>query len=161
MAATPDLIDLSSIDLDARIAGPEELKALLAQRGTFEMLNGVIQRDTDSGVIVGYKDIRADDWWAPDHIPERALFPGVLMIEAAAQLCSYDYKLHQPDNADKFLGFGGANSTRFRGTVEPEGRMYFVAKVNRIRRSLFSYFAQGFYNDKRVFESEILGVILE
>jgi 3-hydroxymyristoyl/3-hydroxydecanoyl-(acyl carrier protein) dehydratase len=161
MAATPDLIDLSSIDLDARIAGPIELKASLAQRGTFEMLNGVIHRDPENGIIVGYKEIRKDDWWAPDHIPERALFPGVLMIESAAQLCSFDYKLREPENAHKFLGFGGANSTRFRGTVEPDGIMYFAAKVHRIRRSLFTYHSQGFYNGKRVFESEIMGVILE
>jgi 3-hydroxyacyl-[acyl-carrier-protein] dehydratase len=152
-------IDLDSLDLDARIAGPEELKASLAQRGTFEMLNGVIHRDAEEGLIVGYKDIRADDWWAPDHIPGRPLFPGVLMIESAAQLCSYDFDQRQPDN-DSFIGFGGVNKTRFRGTVEPEGRLYFISKLNRVRRSMFMYFAQAVYNDKLVFETEILGAIV-
>ena len=159
MASKP-LLDLDTIDLEARIAGPAELLPMLAQRGTFEMLNGVILRDVENEIIVGYKDIRADDWWAKDHIPGRPLFPGVLMIETAAQLSSYDYKMRTPDNAHVFLGFAGANETRFRGTVEPEGRMYFVAKVNRVRKSMFRYYTQGFYNGKLVFECEIMGVIL-
>ena len=158
--ATQPLIDLSTLDLDQVIAGPSELLSKLAQRGTFEMLGGVIHRDEDEGLIVGFKDIRGDDWWATDHIPGRPLFPGALMIEAAAQLCSYDYLLRDVADPERFIGFGGLNNTRFRGTVEPEGRMYFVGKVHRIRRSLFAYFAQGYYQDKLVFESEILGVVL-
>jgi 3-hydroxyacyl-[acyl-carrier-protein] dehydratase len=154
------LIDLTSLDLEARIAGREELRSLLAQRGTFEMLDGVIYRDPAEGVIVGYKDIRSDDWWAADHIPGRPLFPGALMIEAAAQLCSFDYKLRLTELSNAFVGFGGVNQTRFRGTVEPEGRIYFTGKSNRIRSSMFSYFAQGEYNGKLVFETEIIGVIL-
>lgn len=159
MASKP-LLDLDTIDLEARIAGPAELLPMLAQRGTFEMLNGVILRDIENEIIVGYKDIRSDDWWAKDHIPGRPLFPGVLMIETAAQLSSYDYKMRTPENAHVFLGFAGANGTRFRGTVEPEGRMYFIAKVHRVRKSMFCYFTQGFYNGKLVFECEIMGVIL-
>ena len=158
MASSP-LLDLDTIDLDACIAGPEELRKSLAQRGTFFMLDGVIHRDVDAGLVVGFKDIKADDWWAPDHIPGRPLFPGVLMIESAAQLCSYDFDLRQPQN-DSFVGFGGVNQTRFRGTVEPEGRLYFTGKLNRVRRSMFMYFAQAQFNGKLVFETEILGVTL-
>lgn len=158
--ATQPLLDLSTIDLEEVIAGPEQLLSKLSQRGTFEMLDGVNLRDEEQGVIVGFKEIRGDDWWAADHIPGRPLFPGALMIEAAAQLCSYDYLLRDVADPDRFIGFGGLNGTRFRGTVEPDGRMHFVGKVNRIRRSLFSYFAQGFFDGKLVFETEVLGVVL-
>lgn len=158
MASTP-FVDLSTLDLERIIADPEELKAHLAQRGTFEMLSGVIHRDVEQGTIVGYKDIRSDDWWAPDHIPGRPLFPGVLMIESAAQLCSFDFDMREPDN-DKFVGFGGVNKTRFRGTVEPDGRLYFIGKLNRVRRSMFMYFAQAIYNGKLVFETEIIGAVV-
>ncbi|MFT7487390.1 MAG: 3-hydroxymyristoyl/3-hydroxydecanoyl-(acyl carrier protein) dehydratase, partial [Candidatus Paceibacteria bacterium] len=115
--ATPLLFDLSTIDLEACIGGPEELRAMLAQRGTFEMLDGVIHRDVENEIIVGFKDISKDAWWAADHIPERPLFPGALMIEAGAQLSSYDYKVRTPENATKFLGFAGVNNARFRGVV--------------------------------------------
>ena len=103
MPSTP-FVDLATLDLERPLAGPDELKANLAQRGTFEMLNGVLYRDEEEGLIVGFKDIRADDWWASDHIPGRPLFPGVLMIEAAAQLCSYDYKMRGVCDGSSFVG---------------------------------------------------------
>jgi len=159
MPAKP-LYDLASIDCDADTVTREERLACLSQRGSFEMLTGIAHRDIEAGIIVGYKDIRGDDWWAADHIPGRPLFPGALMIEAAAQLCSYDYYHHELGDPDKFVGFGGVNQTRFRGTVEPEGRLYLIGKVNRIRKSMFTYFAQGFYRDRLVFETEIIGVVL-
>jgi len=158
MAAAP-LLDLSTIDLEQRIFGPEELRASLAQRGTFEMLNGIIHRDVEAGLIVGYKVIRADDWWAADHIPGRPLFPGVLMIEAAAQLCSFDFDQRNP-MGDAFVGFAGVGKTRFRGTVEPEGSLYFVGKLERLRSSMFTYAAQGFYAGKLVLETEVTGTVI-
>lgn len=160
MPAKP-LFDLSSIDLTRIIATPDELKKKLAQRGTFEMLDGAIWRDPEEGIIVGFKEIRADDWWASDHIPERPLFPGALMIETAAQLCSFDYSTRCEDEVgERFIGFAGLNGTRFRGTVEPEGRMYFIGKANRVRSTMFSYLAQGFYRDALVFETEVIGIAL-
>ncbi len=159
MATTP-LIDLATLDLEQVIYGRDDLLAKLSQRGTFEMLGGIIHRDQEQGIIVGYKDIRGDDWWAADHIPGRPLFPGAMMIEASAQLCTFDYLLLSNADPSVFIGFGGVDKTRFRGTVEPEGRMYFVGKVNRIRRSLFTYNAQGYYRGKLVFESEIMGVVI-
>lgn len=159
MASTP-LFDLSTIDLEAApIAGPDELKSKLKQRGTFEMLDGVLFRDTDLQVIVGYKDIKADDWWTQDHIPGRPIFPGALMIESGAQLCSYDYLVNMGDIGERFLGFGGLNNTRFRGIVEPGVRMYFIGKVHRVRNSMFTYFMQGIVDDKIVFEAEVIGVM--
>ncbi|MCB9905875.1 MAG: hypothetical protein H6831_15860 [Planctomycetes bacterium] len=158
MASTP-LFDLSRIDLTAPpIAGPDQLKSLLRQRGTFEMLDGVLHQDAEEQIIVGYKDIRADDWWTQDHIPGRPIFPGALMIETGAQLCSYDYLCRMGDTGERFLGFGGLNNTRFRGVVEPGVRMYFVGKVNRMRSTMFTYFTQGIVEDKIVFEAEVIGV---
>jgi 3-hydroxyacyl-[acyl-carrier-protein] dehydratase len=80
------------------------------------------------------------------------------MIESAAQLCSYDYLTRHHKGEDVFLGFGGTNETRFRGLVQPPGRMVFVGEARRVRRSLFTYYAQGFLNGALVFESEILGI---
>ena len=53
-----------------------------------EHLNGVNYYD-HNGKIVGYKDVREDEFWVEGHIPGRPLLPGVIMIEAAAQLASF------------------------------------------------------------------------
>jgi len=110
---------------------------------------------------VGYKDIREDDWWAADHIPGRPLLPGALMVEAAAQLSTYDYLRHRGKVKEgEFVGFGGLDKVRFRGTVTPPSRLYLAISLKRARRQMFVYEAQGFVDGKLIFEAEVIGIIV-
>ncbi len=159
MPATP-LIDFETLDLSRVIAGRDELRRVLKQRGTFELLDGILHVAPEGKLIVGYKDIRADDWWSNDHIPGRPIFPGALMIEAAAQLCSYAFSTHAPGMENAFIGFGGLDGTRFRGVVSPPSRMVFVGRLKRFRTRMFTYETQGFVERGLVFESEVIGVVV-
>jgi len=158
------LVDLESLDLSRSVYAVEDLQQILRQRGTFSLIDGVLHLDrSEGGVIVGYKDVRSDDWWAKDHIPGRPLFPGVLMVEASAQLGSFDF-FKRTEVPVTFIGFTGIDNTRFRGTVEPPCRLYFVGKVLRMRatpgRTLFTYQFQGLVAGKIVFETEVTGMQL-
>ncbi|MFN0007405.1 MAG: 3-hydroxyacyl-ACP dehydratase FabZ family protein [Planctomycetota bacterium] len=154
------LIDFEKVDVATVLASREDVLAKIRQRGRFALLDGILHVDGDKGLIVGFKEIRASDWWAADHIPGRPIFPGALMCEAAAQLCSYDYLRKQSLPEGSFLGFGGMNATRFRGIVQPDCRMIFVARPERLRSRMFQYAAQGFVERELVFETEILGVLV-
>lgn len=159
MPATP-LLDFETIDLSRVVATREDVLAKIRQRGRFALLDGVLHLDRESGLIVGFKEIRVDDWWAADHIPGRPIFPGALMCEAAAQLCSYDYLCRGSVPEGGFLGFGGMNETRFRGVVEPPCRMIFAARAERLRSRMFTYATQGFVGRDLVFETEVMGVLV-
>jgi 3-hydroxyacyl-[acyl-carrier-protein] dehydratase len=154
------LIDFERIDLSRVVIESAEIRRFCQQRGRFEMVDGILHFDRDAQLIVGFKDIRSTDWWAADHIPGRPLFPGVLQIEGAAQMCTYDFRQRTPELGEKFVGFGGLNETRFRGQVVPDCRLIFAGKLVRSRPSMFQYQAQGFVDRKLVFETEILGVVL-
>jgi len=142
------------------VAGREVVLEKIRQRGRFALLDGILDVGGNAGLAAGFKEIRADDWWAADHIPGRPIFPGALMCEAAAQLCSYDYLCKHSLPEGGFLGFGGMNETRFRGIVQPDCRMIFVARPGRLRSRMFTYGAQGFVGGELVFETEILGVLV-
>ena len=49
-------------------------------------------RSNEKSQILGYKDVTDNEFWIRGHIPGRPLMPGVIMIEAAAQLCSFFLK---------------------------------------------------------------------
>jgi 3-hydroxyacyl-[acyl-carrier-protein] dehydratase len=159
MAAEP-LIDLDSIDLNQIVADKPALLEVLKQRNRFEMVDGIVHMDLDGGAIVGFKDVTADAWWASDHIPGRPLFPGALMIEAAAQACTYHFMKLRTDLEGQFVGFGGVDNVRFRAAVEPECRLWLVGKVVRVRSRMFTYKAQAFVDRTLAFEGEILGVVV-
>lgn len=159
------LVDLAELDLSRTVFTVADMQKVLRQRGTFSLLDGILHlAPKTSSIVVGYRDVRTDEWWAKDHIPGRPIFPGVLMVEASAQLGSFDFFQRHPEVPLSFIAFTGIDETRFRATVEPPCRMYFVGKAQRSRvhggKVMFSYQFQGVVADKIVFEAGISGMQL-
>jgi 3-hydroxyacyl-[acyl-carrier-protein] dehydratase len=149
--------DLQDFDLDALEFDREAIRLRNPHRYEFELLHGIIAFRPDEGLIIGEHRASDDAFWVRGHIPGRPLFPGVLMVETAAQLCSFYWREKFPDQKN-FFGFGGIESTRFRGVVEPGDRLVIVGKSIQLkpRRAIFD--AQGFVRDKMVFETRIMGI---
>jgi 3-hydroxyacyl-[acyl-carrier-protein] dehydratase len=159
------LVDLASLDLSKTVYTVADMQQVLRQRGTFSLIDGVLHLDPNqSEFVVGYKDVRSDEWWAEDHIPGRPIFPGVLMVEASAQLGSFDFFKRHPEIELTFIAFTGIDRVRFRGTVEPPCRLHFVGRAKRSRvhrgKVMFAYEIQGLVDDRIVFESEVSGMQL-
>jgi len=106
--------------------------------------------------VVGYKDVREDEFWVRGHIPGRPLLPGVLMIEAGAQLVSFC--THKILNINKFVGFGGVDEVKFRGTVIPPCRLVLVGKAIEVKPRRCVCYVQGFVDNTMVFEAKITGM---
>lgn len=155
----PRIADLGKIDVATIEYGPDEIRKRNPHRHEMELLDGVLRFDPKAGIIVGMHQTSSDDFWVRGHIPGRPLMPGVLMIEAAAQLCSFYWVSCFPDR-NKFFGFGGIGRTRFRGTVAPGDMLVIVGEPIQIktRRAIFN--AQGYVDDRMVFETEITGMPL-
>lgn len=154
--APPLLVDLSKIDL-GRIEIPiEEIRKANPHRYEMEQLTGIIHLDLAAGRIVALREVRADEFWVRGHIPGRPLLPGVLMIEAAAQMCSFYYKRSQSD--PRFLGFGGVDGVKFRGQVVPGDRLILLGQAVEIRSRRAVFDTQGVVGDRLVFEARITGM---
>ncbi len=149
------LFDLASIDLDHVLFGPEEIRKINPQRGDMEHLDAVIWVDPSQNGLVGKKVIRDDEFWVPGHIPGRPLLPGVIMIEAAAQLACFYTKRYV--GLDGFIGFGGTGETKFRMEVRPGQTLYLLAKHTWTRHRRVGSKVQGMVNGQLVFETEIIG----
>ena len=83
--------------------------------------------------------------------------PGVLMCEAAAQLCSF-FCGHIRLVKKGFVGFGGMEDVRFRGQVRPGDRLVLVSKATRLHRRQPWFDTQGFVGNNMVFHAKIIGV---
>lgn len=156
--ANAPIIDISTVDLTVDASGEYPIDALLPQTGDMRMLDRVCWMGPDGLSSVGYKDVRSDEFWCAGHIPGRPLFPGVMMIEAAAQLCSYTHKRTRKPTG--FLGFIRCDEVSFRGQVVPGDRFVIAAKELSFNARLFKSLAQGFVHNKMVFEGLITGMVI-
>lgn len=156
MPVTPPLIDLNTIDLTKMVVTKEEIYAHLPHRYEFMQLDGIVHLDREAQIAVAVREVRMDEFWVRGHIPGRPLLPGVLMIETAAQFASYVANLMQP--TDKFIGFGGVDAVKFRQSVSPPARMYFVVKPTELRPRRIVCDAQAFVNGQMAFEGKITGM---
>src|SRR5438552_13609490 len=86
------LFDISGIDLNHLEFGPDEILRQNPHRDHMEQLNGIVWVDPSNFKILGYKDVRDDEFWVSGHIPGRPLLPGVLMLEAGAQAACFFIK---------------------------------------------------------------------
>ncbi|HUT02136.1 MAG TPA: beta-hydroxyacyl-ACP dehydratase [Phycisphaerae bacterium] len=150
------LIDLASIDTGNVIADREAIGRVNPHRFEFALLDGICLLDHEAGLIAGYRDVRDDEFWVRGHIPGRPIFPGVLMIETAAQLVSYFAMTRIPEGG--FLGFGGVDGVKFRGAVSPRERVVMVGKILQLRARRCIGATQGFVGDRMVFEGTIVGM---
>lgn len=152
------LYDPAAIDRRTVLFSKTEILETLPQRHEFEQLDAIVAYDPENKLIAGVREPKEDEFWTRGHLPGRPIFPGVLMVEAAAQLCSfYCYKTFEERAS---CGFGGADHVRFRRLVRPGDRMLLIgrAQIATPRRCLFT--TQGLVGDDVVFEATIIGVAL-
>lgn len=155
MAADP-LVPTERWNLERPLFGPDEIRKTNPQRFEMEHLDGVTLLDTTAQEVVGFKDVRDDEFWVRGHIPGRPLLPGVIMIEALAQLTSFYIGRAFPDIG--FIGFGGVDAVRFRATVVPGQRLVLVGKGVSIRSRMAIFDTQGWFDGRLVVEARITGV---
>ena len=153
------LVDPASIDTSRVLVDREGIRRANPQRFEMEQLSAILEIDPDNQLIIGFKDIEADEFWVRGHMPGYPLMPGVLICEAAAQLSSfYCHAIHLVPEG--FLGFGGMEDVRFRSPVRLGDRLVIIAKAIRVNRRQTIFDTQGFVESNMVFHGRIIGVPL-
>jgi 3-hydroxyacyl-[acyl-carrier-protein] dehydratase len=161
LTTSAPLIDPAQFDCNRVVADIHAIRRFNPQRHEFEAITAIIHDDVTTGLCVGYKDVTHDDFWVRGHMPGMPLMPGVMMIEAAAQLASYFVQHNDMLDGAKMMGFGGLDEVRFRDPVIPGDRLVLAVKFikARPRRIIISRF-EGYVRNRLVVEGIIKGIPL-
>ena len=157
----PLLFDLSKIDLAVKpLYTRDDILKVNPQNYEMQQLDGVLWYDKPNMLVLGYKDVTDKEFWIRGHIPGRPLMPGVIMIEAGAQLSSFFLK--QVYHEQGFIGFAGIEEAKFRSTVEPGQRLYLLGHITkykpRKKGTHVTTKVQGVVGDTMVFEATVSGM---
>lgn len=151
-------VDPDSIDFSRRMVPRAELERWIPHRGHMAQLDGIVWHSDDFTLGVAVKPVREDEFWTEGHFPGRPLLPGVLMIEAGAQLASFLFYIRQTQRC--IVGFTRIDNTVFRGQVRPGDDLVLLAREVKYSPRRIVNDVQGVVNRRLVFESRITGMVL-
>lgn len=156
MAVEP-LFDISGINLEHTVVDRAGIEEINKHRYQAVQLDRVIWMKEDFTLAIGARRIRDDEWWHDGHIPGNPIFPGVLQVEAAAQLSSYIYQRRLKYT---FVGFAAIDNTKFRRLVKPGDELIILCKELRFSPRIFITENQGLVNGELAFQTRITGMTI-
>ncbi len=136
------------------------IKKFLPHRYPFLMLDRVLHLDEKS--VVGLKNVSVNEPFFQGHFPQEPVMPGVLQVEAMAQVGGILVLNTIPNPGRYATYFLKIDNVKFRGKVVPGDTMIIKADLlEPIRRGIAHMFGQVFVGDNLVSEGELMAQIVK
>ena len=107
--------------------GIKEIQEIIPHRHPFLLIDCVEEIRTGEGAV-GYKSVTYNEPFFAGHFPQEPVMPGVLIVEALAQVGAVAI-LSEEENKGKVAYFGGINSAKFRRKVVPGDRLKLECQI--------------------------------
>lgn len=150
------IIDLSAIDLSRRLYDRDAIARTNPHRGDMALLDAIIWCSEDYKNCVAIKHVREDEFWVPGHFPGKPMMPGVLMVEAGAQLACFSFNKRRP--TPQVVAFLRIEDCSFRSMVQPGDDLIVLVRETKFGRRQFESDIQGLVGDRIAFSARISGM---
>lgn len=130
------------------------IQQILPHRYPFLLVDCLLEMDPGRRAV-GLKNVTANEWYFSGHFPGYPVMPGVLIIEALAQVGAIAL-LSQPGFQGKIPFFGGLDKVRFRRQVVPGDVLRLEVEVLKIKGRAGKAKGKAFVGEELVAEGELL-----
>ncbi|WP_346946750.1 3-hydroxyacyl-ACP dehydratase FabZ [Clostridium sp.] len=109
----------------------KEIQDIIPHRYPFLFVDGIESLDPMKKAV-GYKNVTMNEYFFQGHFPQEPVLPGVIIIEALAQVGAIAL-LYDEAFRGKIAYFGGIKNARFRRKVVPGDRLKLEVEIIKIK----------------------------
>jgi len=137
----------------------EEIQRILPHRYPFLLVDRVISMELGNR-IVGVKNVSINEPFFQGHFPGRPIMPGVLIIEALAQVGGILALLSTPENlGNPSVFLLGVDKVRFRKPVVPGDQLILEVETLRSGKKFWKLQGKALVNQTLVTEVELMASV--
>lgn len=138
---------MALLDIDA-------IRDILPHRYPFLLVDSIVELEELR--VVGIKNVTANEPFFPGHFPDFPVMPGVLIVEAMAQVAGVLVLKSMPDRKSKVVLLASIESAKFRRPVRPGDQLRIEMIVGRRKASVAKMHGTATVNGVVVAEAEVL-----
>lgn len=138
----------------------EEIQAILPHRYPFLLVDRISEMDLDQRVV-GLKNVTINEPFFQGHFPGRPVMPGVLILEAMAQVGGVLAFKSLDQKGRPVVYLTGVDHAKFRKPVVPGDQLRFEIEVLKKRAPFWKMQAKAFVESDLVCEAEVTAMVTQ
>jgi 3-hydroxyacyl-[acyl-carrier-protein] dehydratase len=150
---------VSSRGVAGRVLDIDAIREILPHRYPFLLVDRIEELEAER--VVGIKNVTVNEPFFAGHFPDYPVMPGVLIIEAMAQVAGVLVLSGIPDRKSKLVLLAGVDGAKFRKPVRPGDQLRMEMKILRSRASMAKVSGIATVDGTIVAEAEMLCVLAD
>src|SRR4051812_17862635 len=143
----------------ARVIDSGEIQRILPHRYPFLLVDRIVELEPLRRAV-GIKQVTINEPFFQGHFPGYPVMPGVLIVEAMAQVGGVAV-IAATENRDKLALFAGIDNLRFKRQVKPGDTLLIEVEIKQIRRGIGSGVGIATVNGEVACRGEILFALVD
>ena len=136
----------------------DDIRATLPHRYPFLLVDRIRELEIDRR-IVGIKNVTINEPFFQGHFPDRPIMPGVLILEAMAQVGGVLAMKSVPTEGRPVVYLTGVDGAKFRKPVVPGDQLRFEIEVLKKRPPFWKMQAKAYVDSDLVCEAEMTAMV--
>ncbi|MBC8473724.1 MAG: 3-hydroxyacyl-ACP dehydratase FabZ, partial [Candidatus Omnitrophica bacterium] len=136
-----------------------DIQKILPHRYPFLLVDKIVELVPDKKAV-GIKNVTMNEEFFTGHFPGRPVMPGVLIIEALAQVAGV-LMLNKRENVGKLAYFMSLDNAKFRKAVVPGDQLRLEVEIVKLRSKIGQVHTKALVNGQVVSEADLMFAIVD